>query len=85
MEDVSNIFSFNENRNVELMKTASSNHALSVVIDNNVEEVETYEKTITEQNPFGMLKYQPTQISVSLHSPMEPANIRSKSFEIPLG
>ena len=30
-------------------------------------------------------KKQPTEISVSLHNPVEPADIRTNSFEIPLG
>ena len=34
---------------------------------------------------MGELKLKPIEVSVSLHNPNEPANLRSTSFEIPLG
>ena len=60
------------------MKSANSKDSLHVVIDNNAEEVERYKHS-------GQQKKQPTKIAVSLHNPVEPADMRSGSFDIPLG
>ena len=72
----------NTNRRPTLMKSASLKDSLHVVVENNFEEVEKYEE-------HHKLKQQPTQISVSLHNPAEPADMRSNSIEIvkliPLG
>ena len=82
-----NIFFPNFDRIPSLMKSASLEHSLKVVIESNAEEVERYEKTIDASVPNhkGHLKFKPKSILVSLHNPVEPADIRSSSFEIPLG
>ena len=67
------------------MESASSDHALKVFIDYNEEVIERYEKTKSQSNPLGELRLQPTEVSVALHNPDEPANLRSNSFELPLG
>ena len=69
----------NTNRRPSSMKSASLKDSLHVVIENNMEEVERY-----EGNPEPEPKQQPTKISVSLHNPVEPADMRSSSIEIPL-
>ena len=70
---------------IKMMKSASSDHALKVFIDYNEEPVQYYENTRTVENPIGVLNIKPKKVSVALHNPDEPANIRSNSFEIPLG
>ena len=60
------------------MKIASLKDSLHVVVENNAEAVERYEKS-------NQPRQQPTKISVSLHNPVEPADMRSSSIEIPLG
>ena len=60
------------------MKSASSEHALKVVLENNREEVDIYRNKMEPD-------LEPTEITVALHNPKEPADIRSKSFNIPLG
>ena len=67
------------------MISAGSDHALRVLIENNREEVDLYENTRSPQNPNGDQKIKPKERKVSLHNPLEPANIRSNSFSIPLG
>ena len=69
----------NTNRKPSLMKSAASAHALTVVIENNAEEVNRYMKDTT------ITKFEPSEITVSLHNPVEPADLRSRSFNIPLG
>ena len=68
----------NAKREPSNMLSASSKHSLQVVIENNIEEVERYKDRTA-------LKYKPTAISVSLHDPKEPADMRSSSFKVPLG
>ena len=68
-----------------MMKSASSDHALKVFIDYNEEAVRFFENTRTKGNPMGVMNIKPKKVSVALHNPDEPANIRSNSFEIPLG
>ena len=75
----------NRRREPSLMKSASPDHALTVVIENNIEEIESFKKTINTDNPKGEAKYEPTKVTVSLHNPSEPADVRTKSFRIPLG
>ena len=75
----SKVFFTNTFRKPSLMKSASLKDSLHVVVENNMEEVERYE------NGNYQSKMQPTEISVSLHNPVEPADIRTNSFEIPLG
>ena len=67
------------------MATAGSDYALRVFVENNREEVEYYDNTKTRQNPNGEMGRMPIERKVTLHNPMEPANLRSKSFSIPLG
>ena len=58
------------------MISAGSNHALRVLIENNREEVDVYENTKSPSMPNGELKLKPKEIQVSMHNPLEPANIR---------
>ena len=74
----SKTFFTNTNRRPSFMKSASLKDSFHVVVDNNVEEVERYEEDYDQT-------MQPTKISVSLHNPVEPADLRTSSFEIPLG
>ena len=78
-------FFFNNDQQPVMMKTASANDALIVMIDANAEEVDRYLSTISENNPTGDLTLKPNEVQVVLHSSSEPANVMSKSFEIPLG
>ena len=79
----------NEEKSISNMKKAGSKHALKILLENNIEEVEDYEKTISlkinsnEITDVESLK--PTRIEVNLHNPKAPSNIRSNSFEIQLG
>ena len=79
------VFNLNERSKVLKMKSAGSQHALRVMIENNLEEIGRYENTQSSLNRVGMLNFKPINILVSLHNPTEPSNIRSKSFQIPLG
>ena len=63
----------------------TSEHSLKVIIENNAEEVERYENTKAPSKPQGELKFEPTKVAVSLHSPKAPADIGSRSFKVPLG
>ena len=74
----SKVFFANTNRRPSLMKSASLKDSLHVVVENNMEEVDRYEENYEQTK-------QPTKISVSLHNPVEPADLRTNSFEIPLG
>ena len=73
------IFNHNKNRDPSLMKTANPQHSLSVLLENNAEEVQEY------KNKDGDGIKKPQKITVSLHSPNEPADLRSKNFQVPLG
>ena len=75
----STAFNPNTDRSPSLIKSAASKHALRVVIENNAEEVERYMKDDTNN------RLEPTEISISLHNPKEPADLRERSFNIPLG
>ena len=44
-----------------------------------------YQNTKSTKNKVGNVNWEPINIPVSLHNPKEPANIRNKGFEIPLG
>ena len=72
----SKAFFTNTNRRPSLMKSASLEGSLHVVVENNMEEVERYEEDYQS-------KMQPTKISVSVHNPVEPADLRTNNFEIP--
>ena len=74
------IFHVNDNNKVVNMKSAGSNYGLKVLVEKNMEELERYEN---DKNRNMNLK--PIDVSVTLHNPKEPANIRNKGFEIPLG
>ena len=80
-----NVFMVNVKNKVFNMSSAGSEHALKVLIENNMEEIERFERTIIPDNRVGVVGLKPISIPVSLHNPKEPANIRSKSFKIPLG
>ena len=75
----SKAFFTNTKRKPSMMSSASTEDALRVVLENNHEEVHRYEED--RENS----KLQPTKVKVSLHNPVEPADIRTNSFEIPLG
>ena len=65
------------------MKSTDLEHALTVVLDSNVEEVEMYRNSLS-----GSMKHKPKEVSVSLHNPKEPADtnfIPLTSTRIPLG
>ena len=79
------VFFFNSKRKPSLMKSASSKHALKAVVENNVEEVERFDRTKSPSQPEGDLTIEPTEISISLHNPKEPADLRSDGLKIPLG
>ena len=76
-------FSLNKERDPSMMKSTDSKHFLHVVIENNAEEVQEYEKRASNA-----MKRKPSTISVSLHNPKEPADtkfIPIRSIQIPLG
>ena len=75
----------NEKQDVVKMESASSDNALTILIDYNEAAVKRYENTINEDNQLGTQKQLPKKVSVTIHDPIEPANLRSNSFEIPLG
>ena len=68
----------NTDRKPSLMISADSKHALKVVLENNAEDVKNYEF-------WNQTRFEPTEVTVSLHNPKEPADVRSRSFNIPLG
>ena len=73
----------NTKRNPSMMQSAGLHDSLLTIIENNAGEVQRYENTVDSGQGDGSIK--PKKISVSLHNPREPADIRSKSFTIPLG
>ena len=88
----------NRDRNPSLMKSTYSKHSLTVVIENNAEEIEMYERSLQSRNnkiddrlTKGQIDNQvkkPKQFTVSLHNPKEPADktfIPYNSIKIPLG
>ena len=74
----------NDNKKVVNMKSAGSNYGLKVLVEKNMEEIERYENN-KKANKVGDINLKPIHVSVTLHNPKEPANIRNKGFEIPLG
>ena len=78
-DDLIKEFMVNENVQISYMKNAGSKYALNVLIENNIEEVEDFEKNPTN------IKLKPINVAITLHNPKEPANIRSNSFKVPLG
>ena len=79
------VFNGNIKRAISLMKSATIKYSLKTLIDNNAEEVDKFENTITTSNELGELNFKPKTILVSLHNPKEPADMRATSFNIPLG
>ena len=76
-------FSHNKERDTSLMASTNSKHFLHVVIENNAEEVQEFEKSSSNT-----MKRKPSTVSVSLHNPKEPADtkfIPIKSIQVPLG
>ena len=80
-----NFFFPNDRIKPKKMTYAGSDYALRVFIENNREEVDHFENSKNEYKPKGELSLKPKERKVSLHNPLEPANIRSNSFSIPLG
>ena len=78
-------FFLNRDVKPKLVRSASPEQALSLLIENNIEEVEMFENTKSSTNPEGEINQKPKTILVVLHDPSEPANIRSRSLEVPLG
>ena len=78
-------YMINNDRKVSKMKSASSKQAFKILLENNVEENKFYENTKNEEDPTGQTNLKPRKIKVSLHDPREPANLRSNSFNVPLG
>ena len=84
-------FFFNKDDDPKMMNSASPDEGLKVLIENNMEEINNYEKTkVTTQekvtvNVAGMIKQKPVSVLVVLHDPSQPANMRTKSITIPLG
>lgn len=78
-------FSPNQERDPSLMKSATIEDSLRVVVENNAEEVEKYDSTKSLSIPEGDLTYEPLDVTVTIHDPKEPANIRSRGFKVPLG
>ena len=85
MDTLQQVFHFNHDNPPKLMKTSDLEKGLEVLIENNMEENEYYDKSTWSKNPLGNLNLKPTVATVTLHNPKEPANIRSKSFNVPLG
>ena len=79
------VFMVNGHSKVSKMKSASTDNALKVWIENNFEEIDRYEESKSHSSKFGRKELKPVHNHVSLHNPIEPANVRSKGFEIPLG
>ncbi len=80
-----NFFFPNDRIKPKKMKYAGNDNALRVLIENSREEVDFFENTKSEEKPKGELNLKPKERKVSLHNPLEPANMRSNSFSIPLG
>ena len=78
-------FFLNRDVKPKLVRSANPDQALSLLIENNMEEVEMFENTKSSTNPEGEINQKPKTILVVLHDPSEPANIRSRSLEVPLG
>ena len=72
----------NTKREPALMKSASIDDSLRVVIENNADEIQRYENSKDKNIPGhpGTLNYKPKTISINIHNPKEIADIRSKSF-----
>ena len=80
-------FSPNINRHPSLMKYTNIHHTLTVIIDNNAEEVDKYENIVGSESAGEMI-HKLKDISVSLHNPKEPADnnfIPTTSVQISLG
>ena len=78
-------FSHNKIRQPSLMKSTSSKYSLRVVIENNAEEIQSYENNLSDET---FKHTRPREVSVSLHNPQEPGDtklIPLTSIQIPLG
>ena len=76
---------FNKDNDPKMMHSASPDEGLKVLIENNMEEINNYEKTKVPSNVAGDMKKKPVSVLVVLHDPSQPANMRTKSITIPLG
>ena len=72
-------FFFNKHEDPKLMSSGSPDEGLNVLIENNMEENNHYEKSKDSVND------KPVSVLVVLHDPSQPANMRTKSITIPLG
>ena len=82
----SSIFYPNRDEDPFFMRSANPDNSLTVIIDYNSEEIKRYEDSkdrVAKSN--GDLSLKPKKVTVSLHNPKEPADMRSSSFTIPLG
>ena len=70
-------FSPNINRKPSLMRSASSEHSLTVIIEDNAESTKDLEEKKIEDG----LSHRPEKISVSIHSPKEPADTTVNRFQ----
>ena len=80
----------NTAREPSYMKSTGSDSFLTVVIENNAEEVERYKnrKILSGKLEKKEAAHKPNEITVSLHNPKEPADTKfvpSTSIRIPLG
>ena len=80
----STVFFHNKENDPSLMKSATAKDSLRVVIESNAEEIQRYEES-KKGHPTGDMILEPTEVTVAIHSPKEPANIRARGFKIPLG
>ena len=75
-----------QNRKVDtvLMKAASPDHSLRTVIETSAEERLRWEKSFSNDDD-GDYNLKPRFIHLSVHNPNQPADMRSRSFKVPLG
>ena len=64
-------FNFNKGQFPRLITSASPDHALTVLLEANVEEVIKYEKSRSDSNTEGEINLKPKHVLVSLHDPKE--------------
>ena len=81
----SNVFVINTNSRPVKMEISSPDNPLEVIVENNMEEVDQFKNTQTSGSSTGDLSQKPRKVKLVLHNPVEPTNIRSNSFEVPLG
>ena len=85
LENQSRELFLNKNSKPKMIKSANSEHGLTVILESNMEQIERFENTKSTNNPEGDIPLKPKPVQVVIHHPSEPANVKSKSFLIPLG